>query len=122
VMAGAVDESTKWDLLHGAVALVSPSAYESFSLAIMEAWTARLPVIVNACCQATRESCERSGGCLWFRGYAQFEVILDRVLSDARLRDILAERGRRYVDTNFRWPVIIDRYSRFLSQVAEKVH
>ncbi len=119
-LTGPVEEDTKWELLRGATALVSPSPYESFSLVIMEAWTAGIPVAVNAYCEATKESCERSGGGVWFCGYAQFEAIVDRLLADTELRKTLADRGRAYVDANFRWPVIIEKYSRFLNRVAAK--
>ena len=47
-----------------------------------------------------------------FGSYAEFEVVLDMVLADPKLRGVLGERGRRYVDANFRWPVIIDSYDR----------
>ena len=74
VVAGPVGEATKWGALRGAVALVSPSAYESFSLVLLEAWNAGVPVVVNARCEATREHVLRSGGGLWFRTDAEFEV------------------------------------------------
>lgn len=117
VLTGLVDEAVKLDVLRGATALVSPSPYESFSIVLMEAWSAALPVVVNACCEATREHCEAAGGGLWFAGYAQFEAVLDRLLSDPGLRRRLGERGRRYVDANFRWPTVIDRYGAFVERV-----
>lgn len=59
---GSVSEAVKWALLRRAVALVSPSGWESFSLVVVEAWSARTPVVVNATCEATVEHCRRSGG------------------------------------------------------------
>jgi len=120
VLAGRVDDATKWGLLRGAVALVQPSAYEAFSLVLVEAWTAEVPVVVNARCLATREHCERSGGGLWFDGYAHFEAVLDRLVSDDQLTTTLAGRGRAYVDTHYRWPVLIERYGVFLEAVAAR--
>jgi glycosyltransferase involved in cell wall biosynthesis len=120
VVTGPVDEPTKWGLIEGATALVSPSALESFSLVVMEAWSAGIPVLVNGRCDPTREHCERSGGGGWFTDYASFEVLLDRILADAPLRRALGEAGRRYVEANFTWPVVIQRYQRFVSQVAHR--
>ena len=65
---------------------VSPSALESFSLVVLEAWVDRVPVVVNATCDPTREHCERSGGGLWFASYREFEGVLDRLLADPRSR------------------------------------
>jgi glycosyltransferase involved in cell wall biosynthesis len=116
---GPVDEATKWALLGRAVALVSPSPWEAFSLVLAEAWSARIPVVVNAACAATSEHCRRSGGGLAFDGYGTFEVIVDRLTGDGGLRAELAALGRSYVDHHFRWPVIVDRYARFVQRVVE---
>ena len=78
-------------------------------------------MIVNSHCAATVEHCEDSGGGLSFGSYAEFEVVVDTMLADPVLRALLAERGRRYVDSNFRWPVIIDRYDRFAGRVLERM-
>jgi glycosyltransferase involved in cell wall biosynthesis len=118
VVAGRVDEATKWGLLRGAVALLSPSAYESFSFVVLEAWSAGVPAIVHAACAATREHADASGAGLVFDGYLAFEVILDRLLADRDLASVLALRGRRYVDDNFRWPDVIGRYRRLVEVVA----
>ena len=120
VVAGPVAEDVKWGLLRGASALVNPSGYEAFSLVLIEAWTVGRPVLVNSRCEPTREHCERSGGGLWFDEYAQFEVIVDRLVDDECLRSRLGERGRHYVDRNFRWPVLIERYASFLGEVATR--
>lgn len=117
-VVGVVDEDVKWGLYRGAELFVHPSAYEAFSLVLIEAWTAGLPALVNARCFATREHCERSGGGLWFEGYAAFEATLDRLLGDEALRAGLGAAGAAYVDSHFRWPALIDRYARFLTEVV----
>ena len=120
VVTGPVDEDVKWGLLRSATALVSPSPFEAFSIVLVEAWTAGIPVLVNGACLATSEHAARSGGGLPFTSYAQFEVSLDRLVSDARLRARLARRGAAYVERNFTWPVIIERYRAFLERAAER--
>ena len=69
VATGTVSEADKWDILGGAEVMVNPSAYESFSLVLLEAWSLDVPVLVNASCAATMEHCRRSGGGLWFESY-----------------------------------------------------
>ena len=120
VVAGPVDEDVKWGALRGCTALVSPSYFEAFSIVLMEAWTAGVPVLVNGHCLATREHCERSGGGLWFEGFAEFEATVDRLVNDAGVRAELAAAGGQYVDENFRWPVIMSRYEQFLSACASR--
>jgi glycosyltransferase involved in cell wall biosynthesis len=120
VVTGPLGEAAKWDLLRDATALVSPSALESFSLVVMEAWTQGIPVVVNGRCEATREHCERSGGGLWFSSYTEFEVVLERLTGDPALRERLGARGRAYADSRYRWPVLIERYRRFVTAVAER--
>ena len=118
VVTGAVDEATKWAILRGAVALVSPSAFESFGLVLLEAWQAGTPVLVNGASDATRELCERSGGGLWFRTDAEFEVALRRIVEAPELRASFAQAGARYVATKLTWPVIVRRYRTFLDSLA----
>ena len=120
VVTGPVPEADKWDIVHDALVSVSPSALESFSLVVVEAWVDKVPVVVNAACGPTREHCERSGGGLWFGSYPEFESVLDRLLADEDLRAELGRRGRQYVDGHFQWPVLIRRYDEFLTAVAER--
>ncbi|MDQ1521467.1 MAG: hypothetical protein QOI55_2540 [Actinomycetota bacterium] len=121
MVVGPVDEATKWGLLRGATALVSPSAYESLSLVVLEAWAAGTAVLVNGVCAPTRGLCERAGGGLWFDGYGSFEVALDRLLSDDALRDAMADAGRAYVEASCRWDVVLGRYTRFLEGVRRRL-
>jgi glycosyltransferase involved in cell wall biosynthesis len=117
VVTGMVDDDAKWALLRGARALVAPSPHESFSLTVVEALTAGAPVLVNARCGATREHCERSGAGLWFGDFAEFEAVVDLVTTDDAAHETMRGNGRRYVEANYAWPVILDRYCGFLERV-----
>ncbi len=118
IVAGSVDEATKWGLLRGARALVSPSAYESLSLVVLEAWSVGTPVLVNGACPTTRRHCTTSGGGLWFEGFGAFEMAVERLLADEELRRCMGDAGRAYVEARYRWPVVLDRYTSFLERVA----
>ena len=117
VEVGEVDDATKWALLRGASLLVSPSAFESFSLVLFESWEAGVPVLVNAGAARLCEHVVRSGGGLSFDSYAVFEAELDRLLVDDRLRQSLAAAGARYAE-QYRWPAVIDRYRGFAERLA----
>ena len=122
VVTGTVSEADKWDILAGAQVMVTPSAYESFSLVLLEAWTLGVPVLVNAACAATMEHCRRSGGGVWFDSYRTFEVAVDRLAADAGLRSALGDAGNRYTARYYRWPSIIGRYADFLEGVIDRGH
>ena len=120
VVTGTVSEADKWDILAGAQVMVSPSAYESFSLVLLEAWTLDVPVLVNAGCAATMEHVRRSGGGLYFASYRTFEATVARLVTDGKLRARLGNAGRQYTERYYRWPSIIDRYSDFLGSVVAR--
>ncbi len=120
-VTGFVSDQIKWGLLRGAQVLVSPSPFESFSLTVIEAMTTGTPVLVNSVCGATREHCEYSGAGLWFDGYGEFEAALERLLNDSVMRTDMQLRGVRYVEANYRWPVILKRYCAFVEEFAERI-
>lgn len=120
VKTGAVDDATRWALMAGAEAFVHPAAHESFGLVLLESWLAGTPVLVNRRSGAMRELVERSGGGLLFDGWASFSVALDRLLADAGLRASLAGAGRRFTETSFRWPALVDRYVGFLDEIVAR--
>lgn len=119
-VTGPVSDAEKWALLAGAEVFVQPSPHEAFSIVLTEAWSRRRPVVVNGRCQATREHCQRSGGGLWFESYPQFEAVMDHLLADAGLRAMLGRRGQAFVEANFRWPVIVERYGHFVASVLAR--
>jgi glycosyltransferase involved in cell wall biosynthesis len=117
VVAGRQPEDVKWGALAGCDLLAVPSAWESFSLVVLEGWLAGKPVLVNRRCEPTVEHCERSGGGLWFDDYADFEVAVDRLRADGELRSRLAARGEEYAREVFSWPRVTHRYE----QLADRI-
>jgi glycosyltransferase involved in cell wall biosynthesis len=120
VVAGQVDEATKWSVLDGSIGLIAPSPFESFAIALLEAWSRRRPAIVNAACAATSEQCRLSGAGVTYASTDDLAGALQRFLRDDEYRRELGERGRAYVDRHFRWPSLIDRWGRFAESVAER--
>jgi glycosyltransferase involved in cell wall biosynthesis len=120
LLAGRQPEEVKWGALAGCEAVVVPSAQESFSLVVLEAWLAGQPVVVNSRCAPTVEHCLRSGGGLLFEGYGELEVALDVLLRDRGLARTMAGRGRKYAETAFAWPAVLDRYERLVATVVRR--
>jgi glycosyltransferase involved in cell wall biosynthesis len=118
VVTGMIEEGMKWGLLRGAQVVVAPSPVEAFSITVVEALTAGAPVVVNGICGPTREHCEQSGAGMWFETYAEFDAAITRLTTDATLHAVMAGNGLRYVEDNYRWPVVLDRYCAFLEGFA----
>jgi glycosyltransferase involved in cell wall biosynthesis len=114
VVTGPLDEAEKWSALAGAVALVNPSANESFSIVLLEAWAVGRPALVNVRCAATSEHVRRSHGGVAFSGYASFEAALDRLVADDGAARAMGAAGRAYVEALFGWPAVTARYRRWL--------
>ena len=121
IVAGPVPDAVKWGLVAGCTVLVNPSAHESFSLVVMEAWAAGRPVLVNGWCEVTVDHARTSGGGLWYDGYAVFEAAVARLLGDRDLAAGLGAAGRRYVAERYDWPAVVGRYERFARRVAGEV-
>jgi len=76
--------------------LVSASAYESFSIVLLEGWSVGTPAFVNGWCEVTREHALRSSAGLAFRSYPEFEVGLERLLASETTRATMGAAGRAY--------------------------
>ncbi|MHB8464862.1 MAG: glycosyltransferase family 4 protein [Acidimicrobiales bacterium] len=123
VVTGPLAERSKWDALAGAEMLINPSANESFSIVLLEAWAAGRPALVNARCAATVEHARRSRAGVTFAGYGSFEAAVDRLLADRALAAAMGAAGRSYVEECFAWPVVTQRYRRWLQHLATtRVH
>lgn len=115
---GVVDEAAKFALLAGCELLLLPSALESLSLAVLEAWAMGRPVLVNAACRVLEGQCLRANGGLFYRGYAEFEPALERLLAEPELRAALGRCGRDYVAREYAWDVVAARARELLERVA----
>lgn len=117
-LLGIVDDATKAALIAGASVLVHPSYFESFSMVITEAWSAGVPVLVQGRCDVLAGQVARSGGGFAYRGFAEFDAALGRLLADAPLRRSLGAAGATFTTSTLRWGRLLDRYSELLSAVA----
>lgn len=116
ITTGFVDEATKHDAIAGALALVQPSYYESFSIVLAEGWAHRKPALVQGRCAVLAGQARRSGGAIPYEGYAQFEAAVDLLTQRADLRERLGAAGRAYVEANYEWGHVLDGYEAFLDR------
>lgn len=120
VMTGFVSEERRAGALAGALALVVPSPFESFSMALTEAWAARRPALVQGASEVLAGQAMRSQGAIAYRGYAQFEAAVEALMASPELCMVLGRAGRAYVEERYRWDVVLDRYERQLEILASR--
>lgn len=118
-MLGYVDEADKWAALAEATALVHPSYQESLSMVLCEAWSQRTPVVVQDACEVLRGQTVRSRGGLRYANYAEFEQCLLWLVEEPSLAVELGDSGRRYVEDNYTWPVVMENYEKALEGTIE---
>jgi glycosyltransferase involved in cell wall biosynthesis len=94
---GFVADDLHRDVLAGAVALVQLSCNESLSLAALEAWAQRTPVVAQRQCAVLAGHIERSGGGLLVETYEEFAAALLTLLDQPEVREQLGQGGQRYV-------------------------
>ena len=117
VVTGFVDDQVVLDAVDGAAALIQPSYFESFSMVLAEAWAQGRPAIVQGRCAVLDGQARRSGGALPYRGFAEFEAAVELVTSDPALGEALGRAGRRYVESELAWDVVLGRYEGLLDRV-----
>jgi glycosyltransferase involved in cell wall biosynthesis len=110
------DEPYGW-MAH-ARALVLPSVMESLSLVLLESFGLGVPVLVNGGCNVTRGHCRRSNGGLYYHDYDEFASALTLLLSHPELRRQLGRQGQVYVQQNYAWEVVEQRFVDWLTWVA----
>jgi glycosyltransferase involved in cell wall biosynthesis len=120
VCTGFVDEQTKLDAIAGCLALAQPSYYESFSIVLVEAWSLGRPAIVQGHCAVLDGQARRSGGAIPYDGYEEWEAAVELLLDDPALGASLGAAGARYVEANYRWSDIAERYRAFLAEVVSR--
>ncbi|HET7489698.1 MAG TPA: glycosyltransferase family 4 protein [Acidimicrobiales bacterium] len=118
VVCGLVDEDTKRSALAGAVCLLQPSYFESFSIVLLEAWAQGRPVLVNGRCDVLRGQAARARGGLAYAGFPEFEAALDLLVGDEALAARLGAAGRAHAEANHGWGTVLDRYEHLVEAVS----
>lgn len=102
---GYVSEDEKSSLIEGAAVVLMPSRYESLSMIVLEAWALGRPVLANAACAVLEGQCRRSNGGLYYRDYAEFRLMLRRLVGDPALCAALGAQGEAYVTATYSWTI-----------------
>lgn len=114
---GYVTDAEKAALLSGASVVIMPSALESLSILVLEAWALGAPVLVNARCRVLEGQCRRSGGGLYYRDLAEFAAMLRMLMDQPVLRRELGAAGRAYVAAEYSWDIAARRTETLLERL-----
>lgn len=106
---GYLDPADRDDAFAAADAYLQPSALESFSRTIMEAWLAGTPVIANGDSTVVRWHCERSGAGLLYGSDEELGQALRFVAEAPDAARRLAAPGRPYVLAHYAPDAVLDR-------------
>ncbi len=115
---GFLPEDEKAAAMSAARAIVCPSPYESLSIALLEAFGLGTPGLVNARSPVLHEHCLRSNAALFYEDEQEYAEAMDLLVREPTLRDALGAAGRRYVDAEYRWEVVLDRWRALIAEVA----
>jgi glycosyltransferase involved in cell wall biosynthesis len=115
---GYVSEADKAAALAGARAVVCPSPYESLSIVLLEGFALGTPGLVSERSAVLHEHCLRSNAGLFYVDGDEYAEALDRLVNDRALHQALATSGRRYVDAEYRWGVVLDRWRALVAAAA----
>jgi glycosyltransferase involved in cell wall biosynthesis len=106
---GYLSDAERSNAMAAASVYVQPSARESFSRTIMEAWLAGTAIVANSASAVVKWHCERSHAGLTYRDQYDFAECLSLLLERPETRRAMASRGREYVLENYRWPDVLTR-------------
>ena len=116
---GYLSEAERDDAFAAADAYIQPSAYESFSRTMMEAWLAGTLVIANGASEVSRWHCERSQAGLVYDDELELEECLRFVADQPDAAAALAVKGREYVLHHYTWSPVLDHVEATLEQWTE---
>ncbi|MDP9332826.1 MAG: glycosyltransferase family 4 protein [Actinomycetota bacterium] len=118
VVTGFVDIQTRDDALSGALALAQPSFFESFSMILTEAFAFGRPALVQGRCEVLRGHAQRSNAAIPYDSFAEFECALEMFRDAPALAEAMGAAGRAYVEREYTWDVVLDRYEALLERTA----
>ena len=115
--AGMLPDEERLHALEAATVVVVPSPYESLSLLALEAFAVGTPVLANARAEVLVEHCRRSNAGLYYADRWEFIEGLKLLMRDEELRRAMGRNGKRYVNRNYRWSIILGKYERLFARL-----
>jgi glycosyltransferase involved in cell wall biosynthesis len=119
--AGMLPDEERLHALAAATVVVVPSPHESLSLLALEAFAVGTPILANARAEVLVDHCRQSHAGLFYADRWEFVEALKLLMRDRNLREAMGRNGKAYVDQNYRWSIIINKYERLFSRLNTPV-
>ena len=116
--AGMLSEAERLEALEAATVVAVPSPYESLSLLALEAFAVGTPVLANARSDVLTDHCQRSNAGLFYADRDEFVECLRLLVRNKELCATLGRNGRAYVNANYNWNIILDKYERMIGALT----
>ena len=116
---GFVSEIEKINLLKNSKALILPSEFESLSLSTLEAMYFGIPVLVNGKCDVLKDHAILSKAGLYYMNKLEFIESLAYIDENPEMMKKMGENGVLYVEKNYRWDVVIEKYKNAIEKVRK---
>jgi len=117
---GFVSEEDKFDGISGAKVLWLNSMFESLSIVVLEAFSLGVPVLVNEHCEVLRGHCIKSNAGLYYKGYFEFEGVLNYLINHDKEYAIMCNNAKRYIEHNYKWEIVMDKFDKAIELVMKK--
>lgn len=115
---GFLPEAEKAAAMAGARAVVCPSPYESLSIVLLEGLALGTPGLVSARSPVLEEHCRRSNAGLFYADGDEYVEAIGLLARDDGLRAALGANGRRYVEAEYRWEAVLERWRAMVRAAA----
>jgi len=107
---GFVPPEDKNAAMRHALVTIHSSYLESLCMAAQESLVVRTPILVQGKTEPLKQHCLKGNCGLWYSGSKEFALALSLFQRDNRLRKIMGENGYQYIQQNYSWEKIIDKY------------
>lgn len=115
---GFVPEEMKFAVMANSLVLVLHSRFESLSMVVLESMIMGRPVLVSGQCEVLKGHCVRSNAGLYFNNYPEYAAMVDYLQTHPHEYEIMRTNGKKYVEENYKWDVIMEKYTKLIDSIG----